>query len=545
MGLFLTIKGKQKRIKEVESKYHYYHSLLIGECLQILQRIEVISHSNLVYSQYYTENFRKYLDIINKEAKSCEKAIGVLDDHILDPKKANFKEDFKRANILLEDFKMKVNSLNETLLEIIQPEEDARGKALVVKEYAAYVKKKYYQNNSNFELANQSFEKIFAAVEKKFNIFDKHIDSAEYDLALALLPKIKKVLEELNKITEVLPKICLDANNNIPSLIEQAYSLYDTLDNKKLPLFFLNPKKTLRLFKEENNTIIELIRALKADEAARRIKTLESSIIDFINALQKEDESKAFYDVNFNKIYDFADSLGKKIINIYNEIPNIRKIYKFDEPHDNILEQLQNISSKLTEAKRNVDVNIFTTSRQPYSLIIEKIKALHEVNEEIANFLNSFNAYIKSLKDDSANAFNLVSREYAVLRAQYVVYESLHLQNDEFKDNFDYLYLVLDSMVEIIKTKPVDVISLNKKLNEYKNLSSELYKNVNSRNEKKVQCEKYIEILNGIRSDFENVDINMSVAEELYAKSQYNESLLILDKIYKENLSLQKNDLFR
>ena len=545
MGLFLTIKGKQKRIKEVESKYHYYHSLLIGECLQILQRIEVISHSNLVYSQYYTENFRKYLDIINKEAKSCEKAIGVLDDHILDPKKANFKEDFKRANILLEDFKMKVNSLNETLLEIIQPEEDARGKALVVKEYAAYVKKKYYQNNSNFELANQSLEKIFAAVEKKFNIFDKHIDSAEYDLALALLPKIKKVLEELNKITEVLPKICLDANNNIPSLIEQAYSLYDTLDNKKLPLFFLNPKKTLRLFKEENNTIIELIRALKADEAARRIKTLESSIIDFINALQKEDESKAFYDVNFNKIYDFADSLGKKIINIYNEIPNIRKIYKFDEPHDNILEQLQNISSKLTEAKRNVDVNIFTTSRQPYSLIIEKIKALHEVNEEIANFLNSFNAYIKSLKDDSANAFNLVSREYAVLRAQYVVYESLHLQNDEFKDNFDYLYLVLDSMVEIIKTKPVDVISLNKKLNEYKNLSSELYKNVNSRNEKKVQCEKYIEILNGIRSDFENVDINMSVAEELYAKSQYNESLLILDKIYKENLSLQKNDLFR
>ena len=100
-------------------------------------------------------------------------------------------------------------------------------------------------------------------------------------------------------------------------------------------------------------------------------------------------------------------------------------------------------------------------------------------------------------------------------------------------------------MVEIIKTKPVDVISLNKKLNEYKNLSSELYKNVNSRNEKKVQCEKYIEILSGIRSDFENVDINMSVAEELYAKSQYNESLLILDKIYKENLSLQKNDLFR
>ena len=62
-----------------------------------------------------------------------------------------------------------------------------------------------------------------------------------------------------------------------------------------------------------------------------------------------------------------------------------------------------------------------------------------------------------------------------ILRAQYVVYESLHLQNDEFKDNFEYLYLILDSMVEIIKTKPVDVISLNKKLNELKTPSLEGY----------------------------------------------------------------------
>ena len=55
---------------------------------------------------------------------------------------------------------------------------------------------------ANFELANQSFDKIFSAVERKFTIFDKHIDSAEYDLALALLPKIKKVLEEGKTVTQ-------------------------------------------------------------------------------------------------------------------------------------------------------------------------------------------------------------------------------------------------------------------------------------------------------------------------------------------------------
>ena len=37
----------------------------------------------------------------------------------------------------------------------------------------------------------------------------------------------------------------------------------------------------------------------------------------------------------------------------------------------------------------------------------------------------------------------------------------------------------------------------------------------------------------------------MSVAEELYSKANYNEAFLVLDKIYRENSSFQKNDLFR
>lgn len=545
MALFITQKGKQKRLKELESKFHYYHSLLVAECMGIIQRLEVISHSNLVYSQYHTENLKIYLDILNKETKWCEKCIETLDDHILDPKKPNFKENYVTASQALENFRMKVINLNEKLREIIRPEEEARGKALLVKEYVAYVKKKYYANNNTFEVATPAFDKLFAAVEKKFEKFDKYIDSAEYDFALAMLPKIKKVLEEMNRLCEVLPKICLTATNDVPALIERAYQIYETLDSKKLPLLYLNPKRTLKLFKEENNAVIDCIKNLKADEANRRIIALGEQVSEFISSLNKEEESKDFYDENFNKIYDFADSLGKKIINIYNDIPNIRKAYKFDEFHDNILEQLQDKSSKLNEAKRGVDVNIFTTSRQPYSLIIEKLKVLDEVNREIEDFLILFNAYLKSLKDDCVLAFSLISVEYANLRKNVVLFETLKIEDIDKKNAFIYLYSLLDDITELLKSKPVDVITLNKKVNEYKKLSVELFETINVLNEKKTQCEKYIELLNQIRSDFETIDINMTSAEDLYAKSQYKEAYLILDKLYKDNSNFSKNDLFR
>lgn len=545
MALILTNKGKQKRVKELESKFLYYRSLLTAGCLQILQRLDVISHSNLIYSQYYNENYTIFLSIQNKEAKWCEKELENLDDHLLNPKKPNFKEDYKRALDALESFRLKVINLNDTLNEIIRPEEEARGEALVVKEYGAYVKKKYYQSNTNFEIACPAFEKIFVAVEKKFASFDMYIDAAEYELALGILPKIKKVLEELARLIEILPKLCLDAVNNVPGLTERAYQIYENLDAQKLPLLYLNPKKTLRLYKEENNTIIELIKNLKIDEASKRLKILESKIIDFINSLEKEEQAKLFYDENFAKIYDFADLLGKKIINLYNDIPEIRKVYKFDEFHDNIVEELQRKSAKLADVRRNVDVNIFTTSRQPYSLIIEKIRALHETNDEISEFLNSFNAYLKSLKDDCTLGFELVSNEYSVIRKHNVLYEDLGVSNPDMKESFVYLYMTLDNIVELIKSKPIDVILLNKKVNEYKKISSSLFSEVVSLNEKKKQCEKYIETLSSIRSDFEIIDINLNIAEELYSKAQYNESFAVLDKLYKENSNFSKNDLFR
>lgn len=538
MGLFLTKKRKQKKIKDLDTKFQYYHALLIGECKQILERIDVISHANLIYSQYHSENYKKFLDILNKEDKTCSRYIEVLDDHILDPKKANFKEDYNNAKVNLDRFKLEVVNLNDKLLEIIRPEEEARNKALAVKEYESVIKKKYLQQNSAFEICTPAFDKLFSAIDKKFQLFDNYIDSAEYDTAVDLLPKIKKVLEEINRVIALLPKLVVVISSVIPLLIEGVVSKYDTLDSKKIPLFHLAPKKVIKLFKEEHAHITDLVKNLKVEEGTKRSNNLIEKIELFEKSLVLEEESKEFYDKNFAPIYDYANALAKKIINLYNEIPNIQKVYMFDDFHKDILSSLQAKEGELNIARRNLDVNLLTTTRQPYSTIISKIKSLDVVTKEVNDYIEAFNGYVLSLKTDCERAFNLVSNEYSVIRKYLVKFESLKITDVQYNEDFDRLYELLDSIVALIKKKPVDVISLNRNLNEYKNFSTVIYDKINSMYDKKIQCEKYFRALNKFKVDFESVELNIKSAEELYKKGEYYSCFVVLDRVYKECINI-------
>lgn len=532
--LLLTRRSRNKKIKELDTKYQFYHSLLMGECYQIIQRIEIISHSNLIYSQYYSENLKEYRSILNKEDKNASKFIEELDEFILNSKKKGFKITYANASMSLEKFKSAVNVLNDKLLNIIKPEEDTRNQSIPIKEYCSFVRKKYAQSMNSFDICSPTFDKIFNVIDKRFEEFDKYIDEANYESAQAILPKVKKVLEELNRVIDILPNLYIEANDKISVRIDDVTSLYESLDSKRIVLTHLGPKKVIKSFKDEKSAILELISVLKVDNALSRVNELNKKINKFEELLKNEEEAKKYYDENFATVYNECDSLCKRVINIYNEIPNIEKIYIFGDPYKDIMEKFQHLEKDLSDARRGVDVNLLTTNKQPYSLIIEKIAILKEKNQNMQDQINEFHDYVSSLKHDSEVAYNLINKEYANVRKYFVIYEKYNL-NKDFKDNFDHIYEILDNLVVLLKTRPIDVIAVNKYVLEYKTMSELLFNNIDQLVTYKNNCEKYILALNKIREDFNDVEINIKSAEELYNKSCYKESFIILDKIYNEH----------
>lgn len=533
-------KIKVKKIKDLDTRYEYFNGLLLGECNQILQRLEIISHSNLLYSQIHAENLKTYLEIYQSEDKKAQKAIENLDDYILNKRKKGFKVVYQSSSKVVEEYISKVSALREKLLSIIKPEEDARNDAFKIKEKESVVRKKYIQNRTLFDIASQTIDVLFDKIDQRFEKFDSFIDSAQYDDALKLLPSLSKVISELDKAVDILPDLCLVINEEYPNKVEFLKKEISEMEALKIPLYNINPKKKLKNLKDKVDEISLNISQLKIDTAVSLINSLREDFNSLNVSLSKEKEAKDYYDQNFNLVIKNFKDLSDKIISVYNRIPNYQKIYIFNDEFAHIMELLQEKERIFSSAKTSLDLSTLSTNRQPYSIISDRLKTLDNAIKDTNDLINSFEKYVLSLKNDCDKVFELIKVEFINLKAKKSEFYKLCVNNREnYISRFDRCFELLNNMALILKKEPINVTNLNRDLLEFKTLEESLFKEINDIKNLINECDKMMLVLNKIRDGFSDVNAELNTAEELYQKALYSDAYKILSSIYSS-----KKDLF-
>ena len=533
-------KIKVKKIKDLDTRYEYFNGLLLGECNQILQRLEIISHSNLLYSQIHAENLKTYLEIYQSEDKKAQKAIENLDDYILNKRKKGFKVVYQSSSKVVEEYISKVSALREKLLSIIKPEEDARNDAFKIKEKESVVRKKYIQNRTLFDIASQTIDVLFDKIDQRFEKFDSFIDSAQYDDALKLLPSLSKVISELDKAVDILPDLCLVINEEYPNKVEFLKKEISEMEALKIPLYNINPKKKLKNLKDKVDEISLNISQLKIDTAVSLINSLREDFNSLNVSLSKEKEAKDYYDQNFNLVIKNFKDLSDKIISVYNRIPNYQKIYIFNDEYAHIMELLQEKERIFSSAKTSLDLSTLSTNRQPYSIISDRLKTLDNAIKDTNDLINSFEKYVLSLKNDCDKVFELIKVEFINLKAKKSEFYKLCVNNREnYISRFDRCFELLNNMALILKKEPINVTNLNRDLLEFKTLEESLFKEINDIKNLINECDKMMLVLNKIRDGFSDVNAELNTAEELYQKALYSDAYKILSSIYSS-----KKDLF-
>lgn len=533
-------KIKVKKIKDLDTRYEYFNGLLLGECNQILQRLEIISHSNLLYSQIHAENLKTYLEIYQSEDKKAQKAIENLDDYILNKRKKGFKVVYQSSSKVVEEYISKVSALREKLLSIIKPEEDARNDAFKIKEKESVVRKKYIQNRTLFDIASQTIDVLFDKIDQRFEKFDSFIDSAQYDDALKLLPSLSKVISELDKAVDILPDLCLVINEEYPNKVEFLKKEISEMEALKIPLYNINPKKKLKNLKDKVDEISLNISQLKIDTAVSLINSLREDFNSLNVSLSKEKEAKDYYDKNFNLVIKNFKDLSDKIISVYNRIPNYQKIYIFSDEYAHIMELLQEKERIFSSAKTSLDLSTLSTNRQPYSIISDRLKTLDNAIKDTNDLINSFEKYVLSLKNDCDKVFELIKVEFINLKAKKSEFYKLCVNNREnYISRFDRCFELLNNMALILKKEPINVTNLNRDLLEFKTLEESLFKEINDIKNLINECDKMMLVLNKIRDGFSDVNAELNTAEELYQKALYSDAYKILSSIYSS-----KKDLF-
>lgn len=523
---YFSIKRCRKTLDQLQGDYEYYHALLVGQDNSLIQRLEIISRTNLLYSDIHSSYFKRSKEIRDTLDSKYQEYLSELQVLLEEKNVKDFKNFCKQKQGIFRQFKESVNSLNQDLTNVIKPEDEARQKALVLQESLRETKSKYNFNESRLCFVSASFDQVFEKINKRFNDFDECLERANYEEANEILPKIEEVRTTIEMLIDKIPDLCTEINDVLPKKVEELIKKYNDLLLDSIPLHHLNVEGNI----EAINTELEKDR-LKLKKLT--INGLDNSI-DMINKLidqiyasfDEEIKARDEFLLLKDKVLTDFNEFEKTSVKISNNMLRFRKVYTIDKEHET---QLSEISKKLDEVskdKRKLDAYIYNAIPQPYTVLLDRLNVLKKGNEEFGAKVNSYSDYLLNLKVDCETAFSNIKTKYEIIKNNELIIRNFNNSgiSDIFKEKVDECYELIDNISRILKTVPIDVNECNSLSTELNNKINNLVKEIQDITYYKNLATENIVLANRDRMKFAEINNIISQSETLFNDGNYKAS---------------------
>ena len=536
---FLVLRERifKKQIREIDRRVQFLHALLIGQDAQYVKRLEIISRTNLLYVDIHTKFLKRFKDLRNKNDGDAEAAIASLRDYIDSKNFKAYKENLPRVIQIVDEYDALVNSLNSDLLKVVKPEEDCRQSALTYKEQLRRIKQDYYSKESELLLMSQSFDEVFALLDKKFEDFETLVESAQYDEANSILPNIDEILHELTIHMSELPALCTMVSTVIPEKIASVQSAHKELLDQKYPLYHLRVNQTIADFEQELENITHSIRIFKVNGIADRLEDMSNKLDAFFTSFDEEKAARETFETNNESVYSTVNLIERNFIKLRNTIPEVGKFFIINEDHKSKINNIQNNINKVGALKRSLDTFIHSATKQPYSILLNKMNELSAASKLIISDIEEYNSYIASLKSDAEKAYNVVFEAYdKVKTAEYqVIKMNVKKVSEKYQPQFDKLYEVLNNIYECLITNPIDIDKVNALLHDYFEIANVILDNgeVSQDYNMMLLAESSILYANRHRYHLSDVDSQLSQAETYFQNGDFQNASIMASNILK------------
>ena len=458
----------KKQLREIDRKFQYLHALLIGQDAQYVKRLELISRTNLLYVEIHTKYLKKFKEIRDRNDVNSQNALNTLRD-LLDAK--NFK-DYKtseiRVNEIIDEYDKEVNALNNELLRVVKPEEDCRQSSLTYKEQFRRLKQDYYSKETELLLMANSFEEVFKLIDSLFEEFETLVESAQYDEANAILPKIDGIIHELTQKIVLLPNLCTLVCGVIPDKISSVEITYRELLDQKYPLYHLCVVQTLNEIKELIKDFTHRIKLFDIDGIGDKLEQVVHQLDSFFVKFDEEKTARESFEENNENVYAKVNLVERKFIKLRNTIPEVSKVFTINETHTAKIDNIQNDINKVGALKRSLDTFIHSGTKQPYSLLMNKMNELSDASNSIISDIDEYNSYINSLKVDAEAAYEVVYSFYDKIRKAEQLVREINVQkvSEKYNPKFDTLFVLLNQLSDKLVRSPIDIECVNNLVHE-------------------------------------------------------------------------------
>lgn len=521
--LFASIRYK-RQVRELSRRFEYLHALLIGQDSQYLRRIEAVSASNLLYVDTHATFSKRFKDIRDNADSSAQTTVNGLKDNLNERNYAALKLELPRAKQIIEAYEEEVNSLNNDLMNVVRPEEECKQLSLLLKEELRKIKQDYFIKQADLSLVTASFDEVFDLLDKKFQQFDGLVESAHYEDAKALLPEIESVIKELGRSLQVLPNICAAITTVIPDKMSSLQNRYEEMTRADFPLHHLIVKGNIQDMNAVLEEVVAQVKVFDFRGVEEKLDGIIARIDEYFDLFDKEKEARLVFENECDSVYSFAALVDRKNIRLSNSLADVKKIFVISPEAQSSIDAIGVLINKAGATKRSLDTFIHSGTKQPFSILVEKMNALRDEAEQASNAIDDFDRYLHSLKDDTESAVNEAQIFYAKLHQCEVSLDKMDLAviDEKYRPTIERCYELIDIVFETANTLPIDVSKVNQDVLELHDIGTALVEGLLSDYDASRKAEAAIVYANRERRRFGEVNDILKQAETLYFSGEFN-----------------------
>ena len=496
--------------------------------------VPVLSEITKVKELVKTDNLKEKLDDWdNTFTMIRDDKIPELTDLISEADFLIDRKDYKLAIRKITSIEIEINALKkktDKLLEEVKliTNSEERNRTLITKLKIVY---REYQNK--FERTKKEYGPIVTyledemnSIDKLFKEFEKAMDNNDYVSVEKKISMLDDRINTLGKLLEDIPTIVLMATVLVPNKIDEAITYYYRMKRDGYPLDYLNVEYNIKEIKNKIDNIMDNLKKLELGEAIIELKTFIEYFNELYNDFDKEKECKDIFRQNIKELGYKIDNINKVVRDIYLQIDDIKYNYNLSDEDINKFSLLNKNLEKINQDYK-ILVDQGKMKNFAYSKLVNELNGLSLKLSRLQDDLDFQLRSITSMKDDETRAREqLATIEGLLKKAKYrlkdykipVIPSSYYIELTEAQD-------AIREIVKELDKKPIVIKILNIRVDTARDLVFKIYNKTNDMIKTASNSERIIIYGNRYRSSYEEIDIALTKAEELFKRGKYKESL--------------------
>lgn len=522
---FLQKSKNRKYKKHLEELEYEKNTIDSAPIMPELSKIESYLKNDKLEAMY--QEWRTRLEDIK------EKQIPEVTDMLLEADYSLSKMDYKStlykiAKLEMQLYKVKANSefLLSEIKEITTSEE--RNRAIITKLKAKYreLYKRYTDDKASYGDLQTCVTLQFENIAKRFEDFETVMEANEYTEVTQIIKAIDDMLKHMSIVVTELPDIILLATSLLPKKIVEVKTTYDQMVKQGYPLDYLNVEYNIEEANKKISDIMDRANVLNLEDSLFELKVLVDYFESIFNDFEKEDVDRSTYEEANEAFREKLEKINKLVGDIFSQLDELRTVYNLSQADVNLLNE---IKSELAVLNNDYKILMTHTGNHTfaYSKLIKEIETLvlrlANIEENLDGSLDS----IGTMKEDEVRARQQLEEVKVILReakSKIRDYNLPVIPRSYYVELKEAGAAIKEIVIELDK-KPITISTLNTRVDTARDLVLKLFSTTKEMMKTAMFAEMAIVYGNRYRTSVDGLDSNLTYAEMLFYKGEYQKSL--------------------